>query len=165
MWATTFAFQPWHSAVEFRRYLHRFMLEFTRINTLAGVKRTVFNQYDSLVLPLQHWLLAQGVHLVSDYTVTDLNFKTTTDGLQVIGMERTLRGVEQTLSLDEGDLVLVQNGSMTDASSLGSMTSAPAKLGKAPGCLAQGHGLTGLHLTGRLWLGQRWASSASALDQ
>src|ERR1700720_3291032 len=37
MWATTFAFQPWHSAVEFKRYLHRFMKEFTRIETLAGV--------------------------------------------------------------------------------------------------------------------------------
>jgi hypothetical protein len=47
MWATTFAFQPWHSAVEFKRYLHRFMLEFSRIETLAGVKRTVYNQYDS----------------------------------------------------------------------------------------------------------------------
>jgi oleate hydratase len=43
MWATTFAFQPWHSAVEFKRYLHRFMLEFSRIETLAGVKRTVYN--------------------------------------------------------------------------------------------------------------------------
>ena len=43
MWVTTFAFQPWHSAVEFKRYLHRFMLEFSRIETLAGVKRTVFN--------------------------------------------------------------------------------------------------------------------------
>ena len=44
MWVTTFAFQPWHSAVEFKRYLHRFLLEFSRIETLAGVKRTVFNQ-------------------------------------------------------------------------------------------------------------------------
>jgi oleate hydratase len=35
MWATTFAFQPWHSAIEFKRYLHRFMLEFTRIETLG----------------------------------------------------------------------------------------------------------------------------------
>lgn len=35
MWVTTFAFQPWHSAVEFKRYLHRFMLEFSRIETLA----------------------------------------------------------------------------------------------------------------------------------
>ena len=29
MWSTTFAFQPWHSAIEFKRYLHRFMLEFS----------------------------------------------------------------------------------------------------------------------------------------
>lgn len=56
MWVTTFAFQPWHSAVEFKRYLHRFMLEFSRIDTLGGVKRTIYNQYDSLVLPLQAWL-------------------------------------------------------------------------------------------------------------
>lgn len=61
MWSTTFAFQPWHSAVEFRRYLHRFILEFSRIDTLAGVKRTIYNQYDSLVLPLQSWLEARGV--------------------------------------------------------------------------------------------------------
>ena len=59
MWATTFAFQPWHSAVEFKRYLHRFMLEFSRIETLAGVKRTIYNQYDSMVLPLQTWLKAR----------------------------------------------------------------------------------------------------------
>ena len=37
IWSTTFAFQPWHSAVEFKRYLHRFMKEFSRIETLAGV--------------------------------------------------------------------------------------------------------------------------------
>jgi oleate hydratase len=131
MWATTFAFQPWHSAVEFRRYLHRFMLEFTRINTLAGVKRTVLNQYDSLVLPLLHWLQAQGVNLVADCTVTDLLFKTDNGQLQVIGLDRTLGGVAETMSLNEDDLVIVQNGSMTDASSLGSMTAAPAKLAKA----------------------------------
>jgi oleate hydratase len=76
MWSTTFAFQPWHSAVEFKRYLLRFMLEFSRIETLAGVKRTIYNQYHSLVLPLQTWLKAQGVHLVMDCTVTDLDLAT-----------------------------------------------------------------------------------------
>ena len=35
MWQTTFAFQPWHSAVELKRYLHRFMNEFPRIETLG----------------------------------------------------------------------------------------------------------------------------------
>lgn len=34
MWATTFVFQAWHSAVEFKRYLHRSMLELSRIDTL-----------------------------------------------------------------------------------------------------------------------------------
>jgi len=67
-WSTTFAFQPWHSAVEFRRYLHRFMLEFARIDTLAGVKRTIYNQYDSMVLPLKAWLADHGVHFLTGAT-------------------------------------------------------------------------------------------------
>ncbi len=131
MWATTFAFQPWHSAVEFRRYLHRFMLEFSRIETLAGVKRTVLNQYDSLVLPLQRWLQAQGVRLVTDCVVTDLDHKTVAGQFEVIGLHCLVNGQSESMSLEDGDLVFVQNGSMTDASSLGSMTAAPAKLGKA----------------------------------
>ncbi|MBB6113036.1 myosin-crossreactive antigen [Mucilaginibacter lappiensis] len=34
--------------MEFKRYLHRFIHEFVRINTLAGVDRTPYNQFDSL---------------------------------------------------------------------------------------------------------------------
>jgi oleate hydratase len=131
MWVTTFAFQPWHSAVEFRRYLHRFMLEFSRIETLAGVKRTVLNQYDSLVVPLQRWLEGQGVQLLTGCTVTDIMHKSV-DGLFVpIALQSTLGGQDKTMQLEDGDLVFVQNGSMTDASSLGSMNAAPAKLKKA----------------------------------
>ena len=118
MWATTFAFQPWHSAVEFRRYLHRFMLEFSRIETLAGVKRTVFNQYDSLVVPLQHWLQAQGVHLVTDCTVTGLDHKIEDGRFVVTALHCSVQGRSETKVLGDGDLVFVQNGSMTDASSL-----------------------------------------------
>jgi oleate hydratase len=132
MWVTTFAFQPWHSAVEFRRYLHRFMLEFSRIETLAGVKRTVLNQYDSLVVPLQRWLEAQGVHVLTDCTVTDVDHKTEAGQFEVIALHCILQGQAEIKQLQAGDLVLVQNGSMTDASSLGSMRTAPAKLGKAP---------------------------------
>ena len=131
MWATTFAFQPWHSAVELRRYLHRFMLEFSRIETLAGVKRTVFNQYDSMVVPLQRWLQKQGVRLVTDCTVTDLDHKTEDGLFEAIALHCTMNGQPEILQLEDGDLVFVQNGSMTDASSLGSMTAAPAKLKKA----------------------------------
>lgn len=125
MWSTTFAFQPWHSAVEFKRYLLRFLLEFSRIETLAGVKRTVYNQYDSLVLPLQTWLLAQGVHLVTDCTVTDLEHRTENGKLIVTALH--CRSPRETIVVGERDLVFLQNGSMTDASTLGSMSAPPEK--------------------------------------
>jgi oleate hydratase len=131
MWATTFAFQPWHSAVELKRYLHRFMLEFSRVETLAGVKRTIYNQYDSLVLPLQTWLKAEGVRLVTDCKVTDLDHKTEDGKFIVTGIHCLRHAKSEMVAVNDNDLVFVQNGSMTDASSLGSMTSAPRKLTKA----------------------------------
>lgn len=130
MWVTTFAFQPWHSAVELKRYLHRFMLEFTRIETLAGVRRTVYNQYDSLVLPLQAWLKAQDVQFVTGCRVTDLSCTTTDGTFQVTAIHSTRDGNSVTTTVGPGDLVFFQNASMTDASSLGSMTSAPERLTK-----------------------------------
>ena len=130
MWATTFAFQPWHSAVEFRRYLHRFMLEFSRIDTLAGVKRTIYNQYDSLVLPLQTWLEAQGVHLIKNCEVTGLDHATQDGRFTVTALHCQRSNEREVLAVTDGDLVFLQNGSMTDSSSLGSMASAPRKLQK-----------------------------------
>jgi oleate hydratase len=130
MWVTTFAFQPWHSAVEFKRYLHRFMLEFSRIETLAGVKRTIYNQYDSLVRPLQSWLAAQDVNFIVDCKVTDLDRNTESGKLVVTGIHYQQKGESKAITVKDGDLVFLQNGSMTDASSLGSMTSAPKKLTK-----------------------------------
>ena len=130
MWATTFAFQPWHSAVEFRRYLHRFLLEFSRIETLAGVKRTIYNQYDSLVLPLQSWLAARGVRLVADCRVTDLDHATESGKFVVTGIHCLRQDKSEAIAVNDGDFVFFQNGSMTDASSLGSMASAPGKLTK-----------------------------------
>jgi oleate hydratase len=131
MWATTFAFQPWHSAVEFKRYLHRFMKEFSRIETLAGVKRTIFNQYDSLVHPLETWLENRGVRILKDCTITDLEL-TKFDGKIAIGALQCRRnGKTETVPVGGDDLVFLQNASMTDASSLGSMSKAPEPLTKA----------------------------------
>jgi len=130
MWSTTFAFQPWHSAVEFKRYLHRFMLEFTRIETLGGVKRTIFNQYDSLVRPLHDWLAAEGVCFAMDCTVTDFGHEMVDDMFVVTAIRCRRQGMAEVIEVRQGDLVFFQNGSMTDASSLGSMTSAPGPLSK-----------------------------------
>ena len=131
MWVTTFAFQPWHIAVELKRYLHRFVLEFSRIETLAGVKRTVFNHYDSLVLPLQAWLEGQGVRMLRDCRVTDLDHQVTGGRFGVTRIHCLRQGQHETIAVGNSDLVFVQNASMTDAASFGSMTSAPPQLSKA----------------------------------
>ena len=131
LWATTFAFQPWHSAVEFRRYLHRFLLEFTRIETLAGVKRTVFNQYDSLVRPLQSHLASQGVKFALQSTILAIEHTYANGRFVVTSLSGENPTDKMTILVHEEDLVFLQNGSMTDASSLGSMTTAPSKLTKA----------------------------------
>ena len=131
MWSTTFAFQPWHSAVEFKRYLLRFMLEFSGIETLAGVKRTIYNQYDSLAVLLQRWLVDQGIHFVTDCRVTEIGHKTEEEKFVVTSLQSAHAGQPLLITVDDGVLVFLQSGSMTDASSLGSMSTAPAKRTKA----------------------------------
>ena len=104
MWQTTFAFQPWHSAVELKRYLHRFMNEFPRIETLAGVKRTVYNQYDAIVRPLAGWLKGQGVQFVRGTAVTDMAIESEDGRLRVrqLVLDPTA-GIA--IALEDGDLV------------------------------------------------------------
>lgn len=125
MWDTMFAFQPWHSAVEFKRYLHRFLHEFERINTLAGVDRTPYNQFDSLARPLIQWLWHQGVNFEMGVQVTDLDFQNSLDKKTVERIHYLRDGKEEEIRVEAHDLVLVTIGSMTADSSLGSMTTAP----------------------------------------
>ncbi|WP_407313473.1 oleate hydratase [Desulfosporosinus sp. SB140] len=129
MWATTFAFQPWHSAVEFKRYMIRFMHEFRRIQTLEGVTRTPYNQYDSIILPLKKYLDQHGVDFNLKCSVTDLDFKDL-DGITVTGIHYTQKNEQGMIKVNDGDRVIITNGSMTDGYSLGSMTQAPVLKGK-----------------------------------
>ncbi|UAL09614.1 oleate hydratase [Caulobacter segnis] len=131
MWQTTFAFQPWHSAVELKRYLHRFLNEFPRIDTLGGVKRTVYNQYDAIALPLERWLRERGVNFVGNTTVTDIDIVTEAGRHRVIRLALEREGRAETVSVGEDDLVFFQNGSMTDATSLGTMDAPPPARTKA----------------------------------
>ncbi|WP_213742714.1 oleate hydratase [Bradyrhizobium sp. dw_411] len=148
MWVTTFAFQPWHSAVELKRYLHRFIQEFPRIHTLGGVRRTPYNQYDSIVRPLTTWLKAQGVVIHTDTAVTDLDFVYGPKGKGVERLHCLHDGKPELIAVGADDLVFVTNGSMTTASSLGSMTRPAAlhdKDGKTDGSWALWEKLAAKH--------------------
>ncbi|MER5635536.1 oleate hydratase [Kitasatospora sp. NPDC002227] len=122
MWCTTFAFEPWHSAIEFRRYLLRFVHLFPEFETMSGIYRTRYNQYDSIVRPLTAWLLERGVRIHTGHRVTDLSFRTGTG----TNVERIhFAGPHADLPVAPDDLVFVTNGSMTADSTLGSHTAPP----------------------------------------
>ncbi len=61
VWASLYAFQPWHSAIEFRRYLLRFLHEFSHISTLEGTDHAPLNDYESIILPIEQHLKGLGV--------------------------------------------------------------------------------------------------------
>ena len=79
-------------------------------------------------------------------TVTDLACESGDGNSTVTAIHCLRKGMAEIIAIAATDLVFLQNGSMTDASSLGSMTAAPAKLTKRDGCgwqlwekLAQDH--------------------------
>jgi oleate hydratase len=125
-WCTLFAFQEWHSAIEFKRYLQRFIHRFSTIDTEAGVYRTNFNQYDSIAVPLVAWLRGHGIEIRFDTTVTDLGFtEDGTDGIAVNLIKCSTAGSDATFTVTEDDFVFVTNGSMTADKAFGSMSTAP----------------------------------------
>jgi oleate hydratase len=133
MWCTTFAFQPWHSAVEFKRYLVRFVHMVDGFDRLKGIMRTVYNQYDSLVRPLRKWLDERGVVFALNTTVTDLVIVETAGVKTVEQIVFQRNGESGEIAVRPNDRVLVTLGSMTEGSSLGSMDTAPALDGKSDG--------------------------------
>ncbi|MDO9708002.1 oleate hydratase [Paracraurococcus lichenis] len=126
MWCTTFAFQPWHSAVEFRRYLLRFMHLIGGFSRLEGILRTRYNQYDSLVRPLQAWLAERGVRVEHRTRVTDLEFAEAGQARRIAAILCEGPGGPRRIEVGAEDRVLVTLGSMTDASSFGDTDHAPA---------------------------------------
>ena len=133
MWCTTFAFQPWHSAVEFKRYLVRFIHMVAGFNTLTGIMRTVYNQYDSMVRPLLKWLEERGVRFALNTHVSDLAFSLEGEDYTVERIICDRSGRRDEIKVRPKDFVFVTLGSMVEASSLGSMDSAPVLKGKCDG--------------------------------
>lgn len=127
MWATTFAFQPWHSIVEFKRYLLRFIQEFPRIHTMTGVRHTRYNQYDSIIYPTSEWLKERGVNFIKNCHVSDIKFAHAGEDrdLQVEKIVCSTNDRKDDINIGDNDLVFFTNGSMTTNSTLGSTKEAP----------------------------------------
>ena len=131
-WCSLFAFEPWHSAIEFRRYLLRFIHHFSTIDTQERIFRTRYNQYESVALPLVHWLRDKDVVFRMETVVTDLGFAALSDATTVTSIYYSFEGRSSEIAVEGEDCVFVTNGSMTAGKTFGSMSSAPAKSSGKP---------------------------------
>ena len=87
MWSTMFSFQQWHSLVEMRRYLRRFIHLFPGFSRIAGILRTPYNQYDSIIAPILNWLGQHGVRVQTGMQVVDVKIEGNLHHRQVISLE------------------------------------------------------------------------------
>lgn len=132
-WRTMFAFEEWHSALEMKLYIHRFIHHIKGLPDLSALKFTKYNQYESLVLPMYKWLLAQGVTFHFDTEVTDIDFDITADRKQATRIHWIKDGEQGGVDLGPNDLVLTTIGSLTENSDDGNHhTAANLNTGPAP---------------------------------
>ena len=124
-WRTMFAFENWHSALEMKLYIQRFIHHIGGLPDFSALKFTKYNQYESLILPMQKYLESHGVQFQFNTEVTNVIFDF--DGEKKVAKKIVCKvnGVEQEIELTENDLVFVTNGSCTEGTIYGDHTHAP----------------------------------------
>lgn len=130
-WRTMFAFEEWHSALEMKLYLHRFIHHIGGLADFSTLKFTKYNQYESLALPLVKWLQDQGVTFRYGIEVTDVDFDITEERKQATRIHWLEDGVEGGINLGINDLIFMTIGSLTENSDDGDHKT-PAKLNDGP---------------------------------
>ncbi|WP_159850729.1 oleate hydratase [Nocardia sp. CY41] len=132
-WRTMFAFEEWHSALEMKLYLHRFIHHIGGLPDFSALKFTKYNQYESLVLPLYTWLLDQGVVFEFSTEITDVDFDIDagTGRKQATRLHLVQNSEPATVDLTADDLLFMTIGSLTENSDNGDHHT-PARLDDGP---------------------------------
>lgn len=118
-WRTMFAFEEWHSALEMKLYVQRFIHHIKGLADFSTLKFTKYNQYESLVLPLWTWLAERGVTIQHGTRVTNVEFDITARQKIATRITWVRDGAHGGLDVTENDLVFVTNGSLVENSSWG----------------------------------------------
>ena len=124
-WSSMLAFRDYHSLIEVRRYIMRFMMNDHGMTHLRGILHTEFNEYDSLIKPIHVWLKSLGVRFRPGTTVTDI--ATHDIGAETLATALTISDATgvQRVALSRDDLVFFTNGSLTQNATMGDTHRAP----------------------------------------
>ncbi|MGP5429142.1 oleate hydratase [Enterococcus malodoratus] len=118
-WCSMFAFEKWHSAIEMRRYVMRFIHHIKGLPDFTALKFTRYNQYESLVKPLLSFLNDHGVDFQYETKINNIQVEATSDKKVAQKILLTRAGKAEEIALTEKDLVFVTNGSITESSTEG----------------------------------------------
>ena len=124
-WRTMFAFENWHSALEMKRYFQRFIHHIGGLPDFSALKFTRYNQYESLILPMQKYLEAAGVEFRFGTEVTNVRFEITDGKKTARSIECRTKNGDTEIPLTEKDLVFITNGSCTEGTIYGDQNHAP----------------------------------------
>lgn len=119
-WATMFAFEKWHSLIEMRRYMMRFIHHIDGLPDFTALKFNKYNQYESMTKPLLAYLKDHKVQFDYDCQVDNIVVGTAEGQKHAKELQLTKAGKSETISLTDDDIVFVTNGSITESSTYGS---------------------------------------------
>ena len=122
-WRTMFAFENWHSALEMKLYMKRYIHHIGGLPDFTALRFTKYNQYESMILPMVRYLQGFGVQFHYGVKVVNVEFdiqkgQKTARRVDIIREEK-----EEAIDLTENDLVFITNGGCVENSALGSQES------------------------------------------
>ena len=125
-WRTMFAFENWHSALEMKLYIQRYIHHIGGLPDFTALIFTKYNQYESMILPMIKYLDGFGVQFHYNTKVENVEFDIQEYKKVAKRIIYTTDGNQNSIDLTENDLVFITNGGCVENARLGSQnTPAP----------------------------------------
>ena len=133
-WRTMFAFENWHSALEMKRYIKRYIHHIGGLPDFKALRFTRYNQYESMILPMVKYLEGHGVQFHYNTKVVNVEFDIQPGKKLAKCIELSTGEGQGFVDLTENDLVFITNGGCVENSTMGSQdTPAPYSTEIKPG--------------------------------
>ena len=119
-WRTMFAFENWHSALEMKLYLQRYIHHIGGLPDFKALRFTRYNQYESMILPMVKYLEGFGVQFHYGVQVTNVQFDCNKTRKLATRIDVLRDGKPDAIALTENDLVFITHGGCVENSATGS---------------------------------------------
>ncbi|WP_124067167.1 oleate hydratase [Clostridium sp. E02] len=118
-WRTMFAFENWHSALEMKLYIKRFLHHIKGLPDFSTLRFTKYNQYESLILPIIKYLESHNVQFHYGVNVLNVEFDIQKDKKIAKRIVTLRKNRKEDINLTKNDLIFITNGGCVENSTFG----------------------------------------------